>query len=70
MQSQKLGGEKTLHLGEREVCFGDHQKFIGNGDWNGNLLEHLHHQNLNFLVLGRWMNNLLEMLLDIAKRRR
>ena len=52
-----------LHLGEREVCFGDYQKFIGNVDRIGNLLEHLHHQNINFLVLGRWMSNLLEMLL-------
>ena len=34
--------ENILDLGKREVCFGDYQKFIGNGDWCGNLLEHLH----------------------------
>ena len=44
------------------MCFGDYQKFIGNGDRIGNLLEHLHHQNINFLVLRREMSNLLEML--------
>ena len=46
----------------REVCFDDYQKFIGNGDWISNLLEHLYHQNIIFLVLGRGMSNLLEML--------
>jgi len=45
------------------VCFGDYQKLIGNVDRIGNLLEHLHHQNINFLVLERGMSNLLEMLL-------
>ena len=48
---------------EREVCFGDYQKLISNGDRIGNMLEQLHHQNINFLILGRWMSNLLEMLL-------
>ena len=52
-----------LHLGEREVCFGDYQKLIGTGHRIGNLLKHLHHQNINFFVLGRGMSNLLEMLL-------
>ena len=33
--------EKSLHLGEREMCFVDYQYFLGNGDWIGNLLEHL-----------------------------
>jgi hypothetical protein len=51
-----------LHLGEREVYFDDYQKLLGNGDWIGNLLEHSNHQNINFLVLGRGMSNLLEML--------
>ena len=46
----------------KEICFGDYQKLIGNGDRIGNLLEHLHHQNINFLVLEREMSNLLEML--------
>jgi len=32
MKAQKYGREKPLHLGEREVYFGDYQKFIGNGD--------------------------------------
>ena len=45
------------------MCFGDYQKLIDNGDRIGNLLEHLQHQNINFLVLGRGMSNLLEMLL-------
>jgi len=45
------------------MCFGDYQKFIGNGDRIGNLLEQLQHQNIIFLVLGRGMSNLLEMLL-------
>ena len=54
--------KNPLHLGESEVCFGDYQKIIGNGDWIGNMLEHLHHQNINFLILGRGMGNLLEML--------
>ena len=31
-------------------------------DWIGNLLEHFHHQNVIFLILGRGMSNLLEML--------
>jgi len=47
------------------VCFGDYQKLIGNVDRIDNLLEHLHHQNINFLVLGRGMSNLLEILLYI-----
>ena len=59
--------EKPLHLGEREVCFGDYQKLIGNENWIGNLLEQLHHQNINCLVLGRGMNNLLEMLTRAGK---
>ena len=54
---------KSPSLGEREVCFDDYQNLIGNGDWIGNLLVHLHHQNIKFLVLGRGMSNLLEMLL-------
>ena len=45
------------------MCFGDYQKFIGNGDQIGNLLEHLYHENIIFLVLERGMFNLLEMLL-------
>jgi len=45
------------------VCFGDYQKLISNEDWIGNLLEHLHDQNINFLLLGRYMNNMLRMLL-------
>ena len=45
------------------MCFGDYQKFIVNEDRIGNLLEHLYHQNINFLVLERGMSNLLEMLL-------
>ena len=45
------------------MCFGDYQKLIGNGGRIGNLLEHLHHQNINFLVLGRDMSNLFEMLI-------
>ena len=48
------------------MCFGDYQKLIGNGDRIGNLLEHFHHQNINFFVLGSGMSNLLEMLLDIT----
>ena len=44
------------------MCFNDYQKLIDNGDRIGNFLEHLHHQNINFLVLGRGMSNLLEML--------
>jgi len=37
------------HLGERKLCFGDYQKLLDNGDWIGNLLEHLQspkHQSL------------------------
>ena len=44
------------------MCFGDYQKLIGNENWIGNLLEQLHHQNIDCLVLGEGMNNLLEML--------
>ena len=35
------------------MCFGDYQKLTDNEDWIDNLLEHLHHQNINFLVLER-----------------
>ena len=38
--------EKPLR--EREVYFGNYQKLIGNGDLIGNLLEPLHHQNIDF----------------------
>ena len=41
------------------MCFGDYQKFIGNEDRIGNLLEYPHHQNINFLVLGSGMSNML-----------
>jgi len=36
------------------MCFNDYQKPIDNGDWIGNLLEHLHHQNINFFGIGEW----------------
>ena len=49
------------------MCFGDYQKFIGNVDRIGNLLEHLHHENINFLVLGSGMSNLLEMLARLCQ---
>jgi len=49
---QKYGREKPLHLGEREVYFGDYQKIIGNGDWIGNLLKHLYYQNIIFFIIG------------------
>ena len=54
--------KNPLHLGERDVYFGDYQKLIGNGNKIGNLLEHLHHQNINFFVLDRGISNLVEML--------
>ena len=41
-----------LHLGKSEVCFDNYQKIIGNWDWIDNLLEHLHHQNINFQYCG------------------
>ena len=49
-----------LHLGESDACFDDYQKLLGNGNWIGsNLLEHSNHQNINFLVLGSGMRNML-----------
>ena len=44
----------------REVYFCDYQKLISNGDWIGNLLEHLYQYNVKFFVLRRRMSNLLE----------
>ena len=53
-----------LHLGEREVCFGDHKKLFGNGDWICSLVEHLQSPKEEFLVGGvEGISNLLEMLL-------
>ena len=49
------------------MYFGDYQKLIGNGDRIGNLLEHLHHENINFLVLGSEMSNLLEMIVRLCQ---
>ena len=63
--NNKVEGKTPSFRWERGV-FWWLQKLIGNGDRIGNLLEHFHHQNINFLVLGSGMSNLLEMLLDIT----
>ena len=57
--------EIFLHFNKREVCFGNRQKCFGNGDGDeiGNLCcSTSHYKKYSFLVLGREMSNLLEML--------
>jgi hypothetical protein len=61
----RMHGGIPIYLSKRKVCFDDHQNFFGIGDEIGNLLAY--YQKNSFLVLGREMSNLLEMLLGEIK---
>jgi hypothetical protein len=50
---QEYGREiNPLHLDEREVSFDDYQKILGNGDWMGNLLDHLQSPKYQLFDIG------------------